>query len=73
MFKINNNNFKILIKYKDFEKILSDYLINIPKTDKFYKEYMQSVYLKTLNYILKLNYEEIKDNKYILRSNIKTK
>ena len=37
MFKINNNDFKILVKYKEFLNILDNMLENIPRKDIFYK------------------------------------
>ena len=38
MFKIINNEFKLLHKYKEFIKNLDNLIENIPRKDYFYKD-----------------------------------
>ena len=38
MFKISNNDFKILQKYKEFTTYLENILQNVPRKDMYYKD-----------------------------------
>ena len=57
MFKIINNEFKLLHKYKEFIKRLDSLIENIPRKDYFYKDKIRTVSNYILELILKCNYE----------------
>lgn len=62
MFKINNNDFKILVKYKEFLNILDNILENIPRKDIFYKDKIRHIAMNLLHNILLASYEVNYDN-----------
>lgn len=62
MFKINNNDFKILVKYKDFLNIIDSMLENIPRKDMFYKDKIRYIAINLLHNILLASYEVNNDN-----------
>lgn len=43
MFRINNNDFKILVKYKNFMDILDNLLENVPRKDLYFKDKIRTV------------------------------
>ena len=57
MFKIINNDFNILNKYKVFIIELDNLIENIPRKDYFYKDKIRTVSNYILELILKCNYE----------------
>lgn len=62
MFQIINNDFKILVKFKDFLELLDRTLENVPRKDKYYKDKIRSVCVQTLEMIITLSFLEYKDN-----------
>lgn len=58
MFKINNNDFKILQKYKSFLIDLDNVLENIPRKDMFYKDKIKETGLALLDLILVASYSD---------------
>ncbi len=71
MFKIINNEFKLLHKYKEFIKSLDSLIENIPRKDYFYKDKIRTVSNYILELILKCNYESDNFNLLFYKSNIK--
>ena len=71
MFKIINNEFKLLHKYKEFIKGLDSLIENIPRKDYFYKDKIRTVSNYILELILKCNYESDNFNLLFYKSNIK--
>ena len=71
MFKIINNEFKLLHKYKEFIKNLDNLIENIPRKDYFYKDKIRTVSNYILELILKCNYESDNFNLLFYKSNIK--
>ena len=71
MFKIINNEFKLLHKYKEFIKNLDNLIENIPSKDYFYKDKIRTVSNYILELILKCNYESDNFNLLFYKSNIK--
>ena len=71
MFKIINNEFKLLHKYKEFIKRLDSLIENIPRKDYFYKDKIRTVSNYILELILKCNYESDNFNLLFYKSNIK--
>ena len=71
MFKIINNEFKLLHKYKEFIKNLDSLIENIPRKDYFYKDKIRTVSNYILELILKCNYESDNFNLLFYKSNIK--
>ena len=69
MFKISNNEFILLNKYKVFIKELDNLIENIPRKDCFYKDKIRVVSNLIIELILKLNYNE--DNISYCKTNIK--
>lgn len=73
MFKINNNDFQILKKYKSFLIDLDNALENIPRKDMFYKDKNKETKLELLDLILVASYSdkqeyffEIKDKIFLI-------
>ncbi len=58
MFRISNNDFKILIKYKNFLNNLDDILENVPRKDMYFKDKIRSVSLRCLENIFYASYNE---------------
>ena len=56
MFKIINNEFKLLYKYKELIKNLDNLIENIPRKDYFYKDKIRTVSNYILELIVKYNY-----------------
>lgn len=52
MFRINNNDFKILIKYKEFLNELDRYLENVPRKDMYFKDKIRREALNNLEIIM---------------------
>lgn len=71
MFRINNNDFNILIKYKKFITELDKYLENIPRKDYFYKDKIRNAANEILELILECNYTD--DNIEYYNKKIKSK
>ena len=57
MFRINNNDFKILQKYKTFLMNLDNSLENIPRKDIYFKDRIKNISLDVLKYILLCSYD----------------
>lgn len=57
MFRINNNDFKILVKYKEFMNKMDDLLENVPRRDMYYKDELKDTLNHLLKYIFKSSYE----------------
>ena len=57
MFRINNNDFKILQKYKIFLMNLDNSLENIPRKDMYFKDRIKNVSLDVLKDILLCSYD----------------
>lgn len=70
MFRINNNDFKILSKYKEFLLELDNVLENVPRKDMFYKDKIKEVGIELLNEIIESSYS---DDKLSYFASIKTK
>jgi len=57
MFRINNNDFKILQKYKTFLMNLDNSLENIPRKDIYFKDRIKNISLDVLKCILLCSYD----------------
>ncbi len=57
MFRINNNDFKILQKYKMFLMNLDNSLKNIPRKDMYFKDRIKNISLDVLKNILLCFYD----------------
>mgnify|MGYP004654296057 FL=1 len=57
MFRINNNDFKILQKYKIFLMNIDDSLENIPRKDMYFKDRIKNISLDVLKDILLCTYD----------------
>lgn len=57
MFRINNNDFKILQKYKSFLMNLDNSLENIPRKDMYFKDKIKNISLDVLKDILLCSYD----------------
>ena len=57
MFRINNNDFKILQKYKSFLMNLDNSLENIPRKDMYFKDSLTNISLDVLKDILLCSYD----------------
>jgi len=57
MFRINNNDFKILQKYKTFLMNLDNSLENIPRKDIYFKDRIKNISLDVLKDILLCSYD----------------
>ena len=57
MFRINNNDFKILQKYKSFLMNLDNSLENIPRKDTYFKDRIKNISLDVLKDILLCSYD----------------
>ena len=69
MFRINNNDFKILQKYKIFLMNLDNSLENIPRKDMYFKDRIKNVSLDVLKDILLCSYDTSSVSSY--RTSIK--
>ena len=72
MFRINNNDFKILQKYKIFLMNLDNSLENIPRKDMYFKDRIKNVSLDVLKDILLCSYDTSSVSSYItsIKANI---
>lgn len=72
MFRINNNDFKILQKYKIFLMNLDNFLENIPRKDMYFKDRIKNVSLDVLKDILLCSYDTSSVSSYItsIKANI---
>lgn len=61
MFKIINNDFKIINKYKKFLMDLDAILENVPRKDMYFKDNIRNVALDLLREILECSYIDMKD------------
>lgn len=57
MFKISNNDFKVLSKYKEYMDKIDNILENVPRRDMYYKDKLKSTLDNLLKYIFKSSYE----------------
>ena len=58
MYHINNSDFQILSKYKNYLKVLEDALENVPRKDLYFKDLIRNKSYEILQYILECSYEE---------------
>ena len=72
MYQINNQDFKILSKYKIYLNNLDNILENVPRKDLYFKDLIRDKSYETLSYIIKVSYEDSKDNYIKYRNIIKT-
>lgn len=74
MFQINNKDFQILGKYKNFLDYLDKTLENVPRKDFYYKDLIRQKAYAILDAILECSYEENMDHigkyKQAIRSNL---
>ena len=74
MSKINNKDFIILNKYKDFLFSLDNLLENIPRRDYYFKDKIRNIAYEILNYVLFINNSDdlllIKKHFNLLKANI---
>lgn len=74
MYRINNNGFIILTKFKSFINELDDYLENVPRKDKYYKDKTRNIILNILENVFLISYFEdipdIKSRYYIIKKDI---
>lgn len=57
MFRISNNEFKVLIKSKEFLIKVNKLLENVPRKDMYYKDRLRNVCDNLLMYIFECSYE----------------
>lgn len=62
MFKISNNDFKLLTKYKKLMNNIDNLLENVPRKDFYYKDRLKCECDNLLLYIFECSYELNKDN-----------
>lgn len=72
MFRINNNDFKILQKYKLFLMNLDNSLENIPRKDMYFKDRIKNASLDVLKDILLCSYDtsSVKSYRTSIKANI---
>lgn len=70
MFRINNNDFKILIKYKDFLNELDNVLENVPRKDIFFKDKIRKEALNNLEIIMLASIDNAKSLYPFIKSKI---
>ena len=75
MFRINNNDFKILQKYKSFLMNLDNSLENIPRKDIYFKDRIKNISLDVLSIkaniaLLDFMLERLLLKKYISEKNL---
>lgn len=72
MFRINNNDFKILQKYKHFLMNLDNSLENVPRKDMYFKDRIKNVSLDVLKDILLCSYDtsSVKSYRTSIKANI---
>ena len=60
MFQVNNKNYLVLVKFKEFMILLDKTLENVPRKDMFYKDEIRKECVSVLELIIKLGFEEEK-------------
>lgn len=60
MFQVNNKNYLVLVKFKEFMILLDKTLENVPRKDMFYKDEIRKECVSALELIIKLGFEEEK-------------
>lgn len=70
MFRINNNDFKILDRYKTFLVNLDNLLENVPRKDMYFKDRIRNCSLDILELIIKLNTDNDVNVEFIIKSKI---
>lgn len=72
MFRINNNDFKILQKYKLFLMELDNLLENVPRKDMYFKDRIRNISLDVLKDIMLCSYDtnSVSDYKISIKANI---
>lgn len=70
MFRISNNDFKILIKYKEFLNDLDNILENVPRKDMYFKDKVRDVSMELLYDIFYFSYDS--SNLEIYKARIKS-
>ena len=71
MFKISNNDFKVLIKNKEFLEKIDNLLENVPRKDMYYKDKLRDIYNELIKYIFECSYEYDKNNIHYYYKKIK--
>ena len=61
MYQINNKDFIILIRYKEFITYLDKVLENVPRKDMFYKDKIRKESIEVLELIIKIGFDEEKN------------
>ncbi|MBR4230885.1 MAG: four helix bundle protein [Bacilli bacterium] len=72
MYRVNNNDFKILSKYKSFLEELDDALENVPRKDMYFKDKIRDVSYDLLYLIIRCSYESNSEELIKMESDIKT-
>lgn len=62
MFKISNNDFKVLVKSKELLELIDKTLENVPRKDMYYKDRLRSVCDNLIENIFECSYEIDKKN-----------
>lgn len=72
MYQINNKDFIILIRYKEFITYLDKVLENVSRKDMFYKDKIRKESIEVLELIIKIGFDEEKNtnDKIIVRSKL---
>lgn len=72
MYQINNKDYIILIRYKEFITYLDKVLENVPRKDMFYKDKIRKESTKVLELIIKIGFDEEKNinDKNVVRSKL---
>ncbi len=69
MFRINNNDFKILQKYKSFLMNLDNSLEMISRKDIYFKDRIKNISLDVLKDILLCSYDSVKMYRTSIKAN----
>lgn len=72
MFRINNNDFKILQKYKLFLMELDNLLENVPRKDMYFKDRIRNISLDVLKDIMLCSYDtnSVSEYRISIKANI---
>ena len=60
MFQVNNKNYLVLVRFKEFMILLDKTLENVPRKDMLYKDEIRKECVSVLELIIKIGYEEEK-------------
>ena len=60
MFQVNNKNYLVLVRFKEFMILLDKTLENVPRKDMFYKDEIRKECVLVLELIIKIGYDEEK-------------